>query len=134
MPPEAVTYELTYAYPDSIEPPVPTGVRMDLNIDLLILGQTLTGNFAFKATTTDYVKMDLAPNTGLLRYSYPPVPIPGDLNLDNKVNAADLQLMTEQWPEIGSLRADIYPVSGDGMVKFSDFAIMANNWMVDIIP
>ncbi|MBW8002264.1 MAG: hypothetical protein FVQ80_09610 [Planctomycetes bacterium] len=134
LPPEAITHELTYAHSDSTLAPVPIGVQMDLDIELLIPGQTLTGSFAFKATATNYTERDLAPNTGMLRYSYPPIHIPGDLNIDNKVNGADLQIMMEQWLETGILRADIYPVSGDGVVQFSDFAVMANNWMVEIIP
>jgi len=130
LPPEGITYELTYAHPDSNRPPFPVGVKLDIPLTSFMF---LSGSFAFKATATNYAERDLAPNAGLLRYSYPPVPLPGDLNLDNKVNIADLQLLSEQWPQPGQLRADIYPASGDGKVNFSDFAVLAGHWMAGTI-
>jgi hypothetical protein len=126
--PFGITHEMTYAHPDSNRPQFPVGVKLDIPLASFL---TLSGSFAFKATATNYVERDFAPNLGLLRYYYMPVPIPGDLSLDNKVNMADLQLMTEQWPQTGSSRADIYPLpAGDGVVDFRDFALMANNWML----
>ena len=95
-PPEGMTHELAYANPDLNSPPFPVGVKLDIPLASFM---TLSGSFAFKATATNYVERDFAPNEGLLRYSYPFVPIPGDLNLDNKVDMADLQLMSEQWPD-----------------------------------
>ncbi len=134
-PPGAITYELTYAHPDSNLPSIPIGIEMELDLDLVIIGQVLAGDFAFKAAATDSVEIDLAPNTGLLKCSYPPVPIPGDLNLDNKVNIDDIEIMVQQWTETGSrLRADISPAGGDGMVRFDDFAVLANNWKAEGIP
>jgi hypothetical protein len=127
-PPEEMTYELTYAYPDSNLPRIPVGVKLDIPLASFM---SLSGNFAFKASaTTNYIEKDLAPDANLLRYYYPPVPIPGDLNLSNKVNAADLGLMAYDWLRTGSSRADIYPPIGDGIVNFQDFAVLANNWMV----
>ena len=126
MPPEEVTYELSLASPDANRPPFPVGVQLNVPIASFMM---LSGNFAFKASATNLAEKDVAPNTGKLGCSYPPVPIPGDLNLDNKVDMADLQLMTEQWPQAGTFRADIYPPNGNGTVNFSDFAVMANNWM-----
>lgn len=125
--PFEITYEITYAYPDSNRPSFPVGVKLDIPLASFV---PLSGNFAFKATATNYVEKDLAPDANLLRYYYPPVPIPGDLNLSNKVNAADLQLMAYDWLNMGSSRADIYPPNGDGIVNFQDFAVLANNWMV----
>jgi len=125
--PFEITYELTYAYPDSNSPRFGVGIKLDVPLASFV---SLSGNFAFKATATNYVEKDLAPDANLLRYYYPPVPIPGDLNLSNKVNAADLELMAYDWLKIGSSRADIYPPNGDGIVNFSDFAVLANNWMV----
>ncbi len=124
-PPEGMIWRLSLANPDSNRPPFPVGVEIDVPLASFI---PLSGNFAFKASATNYAEKDLAPNVGLLGCSYPPVPIPGDLNLDNKVNLADLQLLSEQWPQVGSFRADIYPPIGDNMVHFSDFAIFANSW------
>lgn len=126
LPPQGITYELTYAYPDSNLPPIPIGVKLDIP---LISFMTLSGSFAFKATATNYVEMDLAPNDGLLRYSYQPIPIPGDLDLSNKVDWEDLELLTYDWLRTGGRRTDIYP---DDAVNFSDFAVLASNWKREI--
>jgi len=53
--------------------------------------------------------------------------IRGDLNVDGTVNIADIDLMSRDWLS-GSSTADIEPVSGDGVVDFRDFAILASKW------
>ena len=69
----------------------------------------------------------------MLWITYPPVPIPGDLNLDNKVDADDLKIMAEEeWLETGNSRADIFPPFGDGQVDFVDYAVLANNWLIGV--
>ena len=130
LPPEGISYDFTYAYPDSNLPRIPIGVKLDIPLASFM---TLSGSFAFKATATNYVERDLAPDANLLRFSYVPVPIPGDLDLNNKVDLEDLELMTYDWLRIGGSRADLYPPGGDGMVNFTDFAVLANNWMAEII-
>ena len=62
LPPEGITYELTYGHPDSNEPPFLVGVKLDIPITSFV---PLSGNFAFKATATNYVERDL---TSKLRY------------------------------------------------------------------
>ena len=62
--------------------------------------------------------------------SYMPVPIPGDIDLNNKVDMADLNWFVYDWLKAGSSRADIYPPFGDGIVDFRDYALLANNWLL----
>jgi hypothetical protein len=56
----------------------------------------------------------------------------GDLNDDCKVDFMDLKVLCEQWLQPPGLpSADIAPSpSGDGIVNFQDFAVMAANWLV----
>jgi hypothetical protein len=126
LPPAGITYEITHHYPDSNLPPIPVGVKLDIPLASFM---SLSGSFAFKATATNYVERDLVPNVGLLRYYYPMIPITGDLNLDNRVDFMDIEFMAEEWINTGSSRADIYPSYGNGNVNFSDFAVIAGNWM-----
>jgi hypothetical protein len=131
-PPEGVSCELSYTSKDSDDPPTPSGVRFTGPLNVLLPGPMLTGNFAFKATARRPDERDFAPDVGLLTITYPPYPIPGDLNLDNKVDTADLEIMTWDWPETGTSRADIFPPFGDGLVDFIDYAVLANNWLIEV--
>ncbi len=134
MPPEGISYELMYVSKDANVPPKETGVKFTapLNVLLPLQGGYISGNFVFKAVarTTEPPLTDFAPDANTLKITYPPNPIPGDLNLDNKVDEADLEIMTWDWPEIGISRADIFPPVGDGKVDFLDYAILANNWLI----
>jgi hypothetical protein len=56
----------------------------------------------------------------------------GDLNDDCRVDFIDLKVFSEQWllpPGLPS--ADIWPSGGDNTVNFQDFAVMAENWLID---
>jgi hypothetical protein len=56
----------------------------------------------------------------------------GDLNNDCKVDFADLEIMVEQWLQPPGLpSADIWPPDGNDIVNFEDFAVMAENWLID---
>ncbi|MBN1392578.1 MAG: right-handed parallel beta-helix repeat-containing protein [Sedimentisphaerales bacterium] len=62
--------------------------------------------------------------------------IPGDFNLDNKVDSYDLNILADQWllPP-GSPSADIAPLpTGDDFVDFLDFAVLANHWLEGSSP
>ncbi len=133
-PPEGVSLELAYTNKDTDEPPVASGIRFTGPLNEFVPGMTLTGNFAFKAIAKNRLtqETDRAPDVGVLTIKYPPFPIPGDLNLDNKVDEADLEIMTWDWPEIGTSRADIFPLPGDGKVDFLDYAVLANNWLIEM--
>ena len=132
-PPEGVSLELAYTNKDTDEPPVASGIRFTGPLNEFVPAMALTGNFAFKATSKNRLtqETDRAPDIGVLTIKYPPNPIPGDLNLDNKVDASDLEIMTWDWPQIGTSRADIFPPIGDVKVDFLDYAILANNWLID---
>lgn len=133
MPPEGVSCELSYTSKDANVPPKASGVRFTVPLNVLLPGPLLTGNFAFKATGRRPDERDFAPDVGLLKIFYPPVPIPGDLNLDNKVDEADLEMMAEEeWLREGNSRADIFPPMGDGVVDFLDYAVLANNWLIGV--
>jgi hypothetical protein len=86
----------------------------DAGLDFV--GETVNG-------TNDYWYMP-AGSYPLLVFAKPA----GDMNLDGRVDNADLMLMGEQWlgaPGVPS--ADIAP-EPDGVVNFRDFAILANQW------
>jgi len=53
--------------------------------------------------------------------------IRGDLNVDGIVNLVDIELMSGDWLSGPSI-ADIEPASGDGVVDFLDFAVIAASW------
>ena len=53
--------------------------------------------------------------------------IRGDLNVDGTVDIVDIDQMSSEWLSSG-VSADIEPVSGDGVVDFLDFAVLASNW------
>ncbi|MBA7628911.1 hypothetical protein ES703_36408 [subsurface metagenome] len=55
--------------------------------------------------------------------------LPGDFEPDGDVDFDDLAVLVAEWLQSGeNLLADIYPVGGDGIVNFLDFAIFAENW------
>jgi len=55
----------------------------------------------------------------------------GNLNDDCIVDLFDLKIMCQEWLTPGA-SADIYPEdTPDGIVDFSDFAVLANNWLVE---
>ena len=134
MPPEGISCELTYTSKDADIPPTASGVTFIGPLNMLSPAPILTGHFAFKAIGKSPVEMDRSPNASMLSFSYPPVPMPGDLNLDGRVDAADLQLMSEEeWLDEGNSRADIFPLPfGDGQVNFIDYAVLANNWLIGV--
>jgi serine protease len=51
----------------------------------------------------------------------------GDLNSDGCVDYKDLQILADGWLKDSPL-ADIVPVTGDGIVNFPDFAVVAEHW------
>ena len=51
----------------------------------------------------------------------------GDFNFDGWVNSADLQILSEHWLE-DRPAFDIAPSSGDGIINFLDFAVLAEGW------
>jgi hypothetical protein len=56
----------------------------------------------------------------------------GDLDGDCKVDFADLKILCEQWLQLPGLpSADIWPSGGDDIINFEDFAVMAENWLID---
>jgi hypothetical protein len=124
-PPEGLTHEFMYLSPDLNHPGLATGIKIDIPLSNFV---PLSGSFAFKATASDYIMRDFVPDSGLLRYSYMPVPIPGDIDLNNRVDFEDLNWFCYDWLRTGSTRADIYPPMGDGIVDFRDFTLLANNW------
>ncbi|GEM_PF-4313498 len=124
-PPEGLTHEFLHLSPDLNHPGLATGIKIDLPLMSFI---PLSGSFAFKATATNYAMSDFVPDSGLLRYNYMPVPIPGDIDLNNKVDFEDLNWFCYDWLRAGPSRADIYPPMGDGIVNFMDYVVLANNW------
>ncbi len=55
----------------------------------------------------------------------------GDLSQDHRVNFEDLVILREQWLS-NEIPADIWPVDGDGIVDFFDWAVFANQWKVTV--
>jgi hypothetical protein len=133
-PTEGISYELTYADDDSNLPPRPTGIVIGGSLETFWINQFVTGLYEYlaKATDPNTGEQDRVPDSNSLKLKFPaPAPLPGDLNLDKKVDAADLDIMSWDWPEIGTSRADIEPIpAGDGKVDFLDFAILAQNWLI----
>jgi len=69
------------------------------------------------------------------RFTTTPCPVggsdfPGNFNDDCIVDLFDLKIFTQEWLTVGVL-ADIYPEPPDGIVDFSDFAVLAENWLVE---
>ncbi len=57
-----------------------------------------------------------------------PVYAATDLDLDGDVDLIDLKKLTSEWLETENLSADIYPITGDGIINFLDFAKLAEQW------
>jgi parallel beta-helix repeat protein len=56
--------------------------------------------------------------------------LPADLDRNGVANIADLQLFSEDWLRIATGRlAEDADFSGDGIVNFKDFAVLAGEWM-----
>jgi hypothetical protein len=56
----------------------------------------------------------------------------GDVNDDCKVDFADLKILREQWLQLPGLpSADIWPSGGDDIINLEDFAVIAENWLID---
>jgi hypothetical protein len=53
----------------------------------------------------------------------------GDLNNDCKVDFHDLKIMAENWLGSGPTADIVPPPSGDGIVNFLDFAVLAEWWL-----
>jgi len=51
-----------------------------------------------------------------------------DLTCDCVVDYRDLEMMTDEWLDIGCSEADL---NEDYKVDFKDFAILADNWLVE---
>jgi hypothetical protein len=51
--------------------------------------------------------------------------LPGDLNQDGAVDAADVTILLDNWGATGPNIADL---NGDGFVGASDFSLLLNNW------
>jgi len=125
---EGISFEFTYANPDVNLPPIPTGVKFELPLPLL---QRRAGDvISYRAAAQNNVQMDVSPNVGLLSIELHPKPVPGDLNLDGKVDYDDLKIMTEIWLKTGCSVADIYPaLNVDNIVDFKDLAVLSTNWL-----
>jgi len=55
--------------------------------------------------------------------------LPGDFEPDGDVDSNDLAVLAAEWLQSGEdLLADIYPVEGDNVVNFLDFATFAEGW------
>jgi hypothetical protein len=54
----------------------------------------------------------------------------GDFTEDCIVDLYDMKVMNQEWLTAGPA-ADIFPEIPDGIVDFSDFAILAKNWLVE---
>ena len=58
--------------------------------------------------------------------------LPGDANLDGKVNLDDFFILQHHWEEMIPHTFDKGDFNGDGFVDDEDFDILAANWMMDI--
>lgn len=58
--------------------------------------------------------------------------LPGDANLDGKVNLDDLALLQVGWLKSGSLAQGDF--NGDGFVNLDDFAVLQVNWLRQLGP
>jgi hypothetical protein len=59
----------------------------------------------------------------------------GDFEPDGDVDWNDLYTLTSEWLSTGAnLKADIYPLGGDGIVDFFDFAEFAKDWLSQFVP
>ena len=54
---------------------------------------------------------------------------PCDYEPDGDVDVVDLATLAAEWLEIENLSTDIYPIGGDGIVNFLDFAELAKYWL-----
>jgi uncharacterized protein (TIGR03790 family) len=56
--------------------------------------------------------------------------VPGDANLDGKVNSKDFYTLQGNWLQSGDFSDGDF--NGDGMIDKSDFGILYANWMADV--
>jgi hypothetical protein len=54
-------------------------------------------------------------------------PLVCDFNLDGKIDINDLAILTRYWLQ-NETTADIAPPSGDGIINFLDFTVLATDW------
>ncbi len=91
---------------------------------LFYIGDT-TGLGMNGSVSIDYVRMD---TTG----AYAPVTMPGDANHDGKVDAADAEILAENWQRTGDAFWEHGDFNGDGHVDDRDATMLAANWQTGV--
>ena len=62
----------------------------------------------------------------------PPIPIPGDANVDGLVNAADAAILASHWLQMGGAGWEDGDFNGDGNVTDVDATLLATNWQATV--
>ena len=112
-----------------------------IKVDLILVGGDLyqgswdsSGREAPRNYYLDWESLDVAGNSQkILAADVISLTPACDFEPDCDVDLADLAVVVGEWLDQGpSLQADIHPEGGDEIVDLSDFAALAQHWMLTL--